>query len=60
MAVEHRHRSLRDVIAENGGDIFDVLRAAKADEELAASLGLSLTPPSKQSPAVVAEVDMGE
>jgi lambda family phage portal protein len=44
LAVAHRHRSLRDVIAENGGDIYDVLRAAKADEELAASLGLSLTP----------------
>jgi lambda family phage portal protein len=60
MAVEHRHRSLRDVIAEGGGDIFDVLRTAKADEELAASLGLSLDPPNARPAAVVAEVDMND
>jgi lambda family phage portal protein len=60
MAVEHRHRSLRDVIAENGGDIFDVLRTAKADEELAASLGLTLTPATAKPAAVVAEVDIDQ
>jgi lambda family phage portal protein len=60
MAVEHRHRSLRDVISENGGDIFDVLRTAKADEELAASLGLTLTPAAAKPAAVVAEVDMDQ
>ena len=57
MAVENRHRSLRDVIAENGGDIFDVLRTAKADEELAKSLGISLTPANPRPAPVRAEID---
>lgn len=60
MAVEHRHRSLRDVIAEGGGDIFDVLRTTKADEELAASLGITLTPATPPPAQVVAEIDNDE
>lgn len=59
MAVENRHRSLRDVIAEGGGDIFDVLRTIKADEELAASLGLTLSPPKGPAP-LRAEIDSDE
>jgi lambda family phage portal protein len=59
MAVGNRMKPLRDVIAENGGDIFDVLRTTKADEELAASLGLSLTPPQGPAP-LKAEIDSDE
>jgi lambda family phage portal protein len=57
MAVENRLKPLRDIIAEAGGDIYDVLRTAKADEELAASMGLSLTPATPKPAPIKAEID---
>jgi lambda family phage portal protein len=42
LAIRSGQKSLRAIIAEQGGDIYDVLRSIKADNELAASLGVSL------------------
>ena len=39
-AVDNHFKSRRQVIAESGGDIEDVLRDIKRDEELAESVGL--------------------
>jgi len=44
LGIQHRITPLRDVIADNGGDIYEVLQKAKDDEELAASMGLKLMP----------------
>lgn len=42
LAIRSGQTSLRKVISENGGDIYDVLRSIKADNDLAASLGVTL------------------
>jgi len=43
LAMQHRIKPLRDIIAEGGDDIYDVLSKVAEDEELAASYGLSLS-----------------
>lgn len=42
LAIRSGQTSLRKVVAESGGDIYDVLNSIKADNELAASLGVNL------------------
>lgn len=44
IAMENKITPLRDIIADGGGDVHEVLQKFKEDEELAASLGLSLSP----------------
>jgi lambda family phage portal protein len=59
LGIRSGQTSLRKVIAESGGDIYDVLSSQKADNELAASLGVTLpelTDAPKPAP-VVAEID---
>jgi lambda family phage portal protein len=59
LGIRSGQTSLRQVIAQQGGDIYDVLRSQKADTELAASLGVTLpelTDTPKPAP-VVAEID---
>lgn len=59
LGIRSGQTSLRQVIAHQGGDIYDVLRSQKADTELAASLGVTLpelTDTPKPAP-VVAEID---
>lgn len=59
LGIRSGQTSLRKVIAESGGDIYDVLNSQKADNELAASLGVTLpelTDAPKPAP-VVAEID---
>ena len=43
LAMKHRIKPLRDIIAEGGDDVHDVLAKVKEDEDLAASYGLSLS-----------------
>jgi lambda family phage portal protein len=53
--------SLRDTIAAAGGDVFDVFRSIKADDELAAQLGIQLPAIHEEPAAVVsAEIDNAE
>jgi lambda family phage portal protein len=59
LAIRSGQTSLRKVVAEAGGDIYDVMSSQKADNELAASMGLTfpeLTDAPKPAP-VVAEID---
>lgn len=59
LGIRSGQTSLRKVVAESGGDIYDVLSSQKADNELAASLGVTLpelTDAPKPAP-VVAEID---
>jgi lambda family phage portal protein len=52
--------SLRNIIAENGGDIYDVFRSINADDELAAQMGIQIpeiTGEPKQGPP---EIDTQE
>ncbi len=59
LAVRSGQKSLRQIIAETNGDIYDVARSMKADKELFASLGVELpelTDAPKQ-PAQTVEVD---
>jgi capsid protein len=56
LAIRSGQTSLRKVVAEAGGDIYDVLTSIKADNDLAASLGVTLpelTEPTKPSAAPV-------
>lgn len=56
LGIRSGQTSLRKVVSENGGDIYDVLRSIKADNELAASLGVSLpelVDPPKAAPVAV-------
>ena len=56
LGIRSGQTSLRKVISENGGDIYDVLRSIKADNDLAASLGVvlpELVDPPKASPVAV-------
>jgi lambda family phage portal protein len=57
LAVENRQKSLRSIIAENGGDIYDVFRSIKADEELAASMGITLPQPQQKPAPIMAQID---
>ena len=50
LAVENHLKSKRQVISESGGDIEDVFRDIKKDEELAADVGLEK--PSESEPSV--------
>lgn len=54
LGIRSGQTSLRKVISENGGDIYDVLRSIKADNDLAASLGVTLPelvdPPKPAAP----------
>jgi lambda family phage portal protein len=43
IAMNNRISPLRDIIADGGGDVYEVLAKFKEDEDLAASLGISLT-----------------
>lgn len=59
LAIRSGQKSLRQIVSENGGDIYDVFRSQKADKELAEEMGIKLpeledTP--KEKPAV-AEID---
>lgn len=59
LAIRSGQTSLRKVISQAGGDIYDTLLAQKADNELAASLGVTLpelTDPPKPAP-VPAKID---
>jgi lambda family phage portal protein len=59
LGIRSGQTSLRKVIAEAGGDIYDVLRTQAADNALAASLGVTLpelTDAPKAAP-VAAEID---
>ncbi len=49
LAMQHRIKPLRDIVAEGGDDIFEVLQSVKADEELAASMGLTLSPETQSN-----------
>jgi 3-dehydroquinate dehydratase len=42
LGIRSGQTPLRKVVSENGGDIYDVLRSIKADNDLAASLGVTL------------------
>lgn len=56
LGIRSGQTSLRKVVSENGGDIYDVLRSIKADNDLAASLGISLpelVDPPKAAPVAV-------
>jgi len=62
LAVRSGQKSLRQVISEQGGDIYDVARTQKADKELFALMGVTL-PELEDAPKgkpVVAEIDTGE
>ena len=50
LAVENHLKSKRQVISESGGDIEDVFRDIKKDEELAEDVGLEK--PSESEPSV--------
>ena len=51
LAMGAKIKPLRDIIADDGGDIYEVMEKIKADEDLALSLGMSLTPSTPgQSP----------
>lgn len=54
LAVRSGQKSLRQIISENGGDIYDVFRSIKADAELAASMGITLPELVDTPPAPVA------
>lgn len=47
LAMDHRIKPLRDIISDDGGDIYEVMEKIRADEELARELGLSLRPESQ-------------
>ncbi len=55
IAMENKITPLRDIIADSGGDVYEVLQKFKEDEELAASLGLSLSPAKIDTPKGVDE-----
>lgn len=59
LAIRSGQTSLRRVVSEQGGDIYDVLRSQKADAELAASLGVTLPEltDTPKPPPVTAEID---
>lgn len=62
LGIRSGQTSLRKVIAEAGGDIYDVFNSQKADAELAASLGITfpeLTDAPK-APAVPVSIDNPE
>lgn len=42
LAIRSGQKSLRQIISEQGGDIYDTLMAIKADNDLAISLGVTL------------------
>jgi len=42
LAIRSGQKSLRQVIAETGGDVYDTMQSIKADNDLAASLGIVL------------------
>lgn len=47
LGIQHHITTHRDVIADGGGDVYEVFAKAKDDEELAESMGLKL----KEDPA---------
>jgi len=55
LAMRNRIKPLRDIIAEAGDDIYDVLAKVKEDEELAASYGLKLDPDQIDNSEIVDE-----
>lgn len=62
LAIRSGQTSLRKVVSEAGGDIYDVLRSIKADQDLAASLGLSLPEliDAPKAPAITATIDTAQ
>lgn len=60
LGIRSGQTSLRKVISENGGDIYDVLRSIKADEDLAKSLGVALPELTDLAPAQKINFDMGQ
>ena len=52
LAVENHLKSKRQVISESGGDIEDVFRDIKKDEELAEDVGLEKPSASEAAPSV--------
>jgi capsid protein len=59
LAMRNRIRPLRDIIADAGDDIYDVLAKVKEDEELAASYGLKLDPDQIDNSEIVDEPEEG-
>lgn len=59
LAMRNRIKPLRDIIAEAGDDIYDVLAKVKEDEELAASYGLKLDPDQIDNSEIVDESEEG-
>jgi len=59
LAMRNRIKPLRDIIAEAGDDIYDVLAKVKEDEELAASYGLKLDPEQIDNSEIVDEPEEG-
>jgi lambda family phage portal protein len=59
LAMRNRIKPLRDIIAEAGDDIYDVLAKVKEDEELAASYGLKLDPDQIDNSEIVDEPEEG-
>lgn len=43
LAMDARIKPLRDIIADDGGDIYEVMEKIKADEELAVLMGISMS-----------------
>jgi lambda family phage portal protein len=59
LGIRSGQTSLRKVVAEAGGDIYDVLTSQQADNELASSLGVTLPEltDTPKPPPVTAEID---
>lgn len=62
LAVRSGQKALRQIISENGGDVYDTFRSIKADQDLAIEMGISL-PELVDAPkpaAPVMTIDTGE
>jgi lambda family phage portal protein len=62
LAVRSGQKSLRQIISENGGDVYDTFRSIKADQDLALEMGINLPelvdPPKPAAPVMT--IDTGE
>ena len=57
LAMGAKIKPLRDIIADDGGDIYEVMEKIKADEELATSMNLSLSPSTTEAPGSMGNFD---
>ena len=60
LAMGAKIKPLRDIIADDGGDIYEVMEKIKADEELVSSMGMTLMPSTPGAPAPMANFDNEE